>query len=102
MNRQLTKKDILKQLKKVTDPELGFDVVDLGYINDVSIKEDKVKVKVVLTTPLCPYAGVIFSGIEKKIKEVPGVKKVELEYDWNHPWSPEKMKPEIRKKLLGK
>ena len=90
---------IFNKLKSVKDPEIKYGVVDLGYINKIVFRKGKAKIWVVLTTPLCPYGGLIFELIEKTVKSVKGVKKVELEYDWDHPWSVNKVKPEIRKKL---
>lgn len=95
----IAKKDVLEALKKISDPELGFNIVDLGYINEIFVKNGKVKILIVFTTPFCPYAGLIFQQVEEAIKKIKGVKEVEIEYDWNNPWSPEKMKPEIKKKL---
>ena len=96
---EISKEAVLKELKKVTDPEIKYSVVDLGYINKISIRKNKVKVLMVLTTPLCPYGGYIFQKVEEAVKKIKGVKEVEIEYDWDHPWSPEKVRPEIRRKL---
>ena len=90
---------ILQKLKAVKDPELGYSIVDLGYVNSIKFNKGKVKILLVLTTPLCPYGSLIFESVEKVVRSIKGIKDVELEYDWDHPWSVEKVKPEIRKKL---
>jgi len=89
----------MKKLSEIKDPELGFSIVDLGYVNDVKIRKGNVIIKIVLTTPLCPYGGLIFEMVEKAVKNINGVKSVKVEYDWDNPWSIEKVKPEIRKRL---
>lgn len=95
----VTKNEIMKALKEIVDPELGFNIIDLGFITGIEIKKDFVKVKVSLTTPLCPLATYIFGEIEEKVKKVKGVKKVEVEYDFENPWTPERVSKEIREKL---
>jgi len=94
------KDKIMQKLKEVKDPELGFSVVDLGYITKIEeLGESKVKIWIVLTTPLCPYGGLIFESVEMAARSVEGVKDVLLEYDWDHPWSVDRVAPEVRKKL---
>lgn len=51
--------DLEDGLAGVTDPELGFSVLELGLVRDVSISEDKAKVLMILTTPFCPYGPVL-------------------------------------------
>lgn len=99
MKVEIKKNDVLKALKKVIDPEIGHNIVDIGFINDVKIKDGNVKIKMVLTSPLCPMANFIFNDVEREVKKIKGVKKVEVEYDWKRPWTPERMKPELKKKL---
>jgi len=98
MSEQLKEK-IMKELAKIKDPELGFSIIDLGYINAVEVKNGKASIKMVLTTPLCPYGSLLFEMVEKAVKRIKGVESVSVEYDWNHPWSIEKVHPEIRKRL---
>jgi metal-sulfur cluster biosynthetic enzyme len=96
---KIKKDDVLKALRKVVDPEIGHNIVDIGLVNDIEIKDGDVKIKMVLTSPLCPMGNFIFNSVEQEVKKIKGVKKVEVEYDWEHPWTPEKMKPELKKKL---
>ncbi|MCD6402990.1 MAG: metal-sulfur cluster assembly factor [Candidatus Aenigmarchaeota archaeon] len=95
----VTKEEVMKALSTVKDVETGFDIVEMGLITGVEIKGDYVKVKMTLTTPLCPYAGYLFEETEKAVKKLKGVKKVEVEYDWEHPWTPEMASERIRKML---
>lgn len=88
---------IREKLKEVIDPELGYDVVSLGEIEEIKIENKKVFVKVLPTTPLCPYLPLILEGIEKKIKEL-GY-DVEFEIDFENKWDLNRLDPELRKKL---
>ena len=96
-----TKKDIMNFLKDVTDPELGYNIVDLGFVTSVSVDNKKkvINVKLVLTTPLCPLAGYVFTLVENKLKEKYPKYTIEVEYDFDTQWTPDRIKPEIRKKL---
>lgn len=98
---ELRKEDVIESLKKVIDPELGFNIVDLGFVSDISIdnKNKKINVKLVLTTPLCPLASYVFSLIENKLSEEYEGYEVSVDYDFDTQWSPERVSPEIRKKL---
>jgi len=57
-------------LRDVVDPEIGLSVIDLGLIRDVTITEDSVMVKMILTTPFCPYASVLIESVRVKAEEV--------------------------------
>ena len=50
----LNKEQIINALKNVIDPDLHKDLVSLGMIEDISIENDDVRFKLVLTTPACP------------------------------------------------
>lgn len=95
----MIKEDILKKLKKVMDPELNINIVDLGLIYGVKIKEDKVTVKMTLTTPGCPLLPHFESEVKKAVKKVKGVKSVAIDLVFDPVWGPEKMTEEARVQL---
>ena len=93
--------DVLNALREVYDPELPFNVVDLGLIYGVEVNGSKVKVKMTLTAIGCPLGGYLLDMVEEVIKEkVPGVEEVEVELVFDPPWTPDRMNPEVRR-LLG-
>jgi metal-sulfur cluster biosynthetic enzyme len=55
---------ILDALRAVVDPELGMDVVELALIRQISIGPESSEIKMVLTTPFCPYAGSMIQQIK--------------------------------------
>ncbi|QQG42267.1 MAG: DUF59 domain-containing protein [Candidatus Woesebacteria bacterium] len=67
------------KLSEVIDPELGYDIVQLGLVRDFSLDENgKGKLKMILTTPFCPYGPEIVAMT--KIKAEVGLgKEVEIE-----------------------
>jgi metal-sulfur cluster biosynthetic enzyme len=55
---------VLDALSKVMDPEMGMSVVELALIRNVDCASDPPEIKMVLTTPFCPYAGALIAEIE--------------------------------------
>ncbi|MEM5831202.1 MAG: metal-sulfur cluster assembly factor [Candidatus Aenigmatarchaeota archaeon] len=93
----MEKEKILEKLKEVIDPELGFDIVSLGLIEEISIEENKVKIKLLPTTPFCPYLPLIIELIENKLREI-GFES-EIEIDLENIWSLERVDEEVKKSL---
>ena len=79
MTTAVTETMVLDALRKVIDPELHHDVVELGFIQEVEILGDYVHLDVQLTTPYCPFAESIVQQMRDAVAGVPGVKKVEVE-----------------------
>jgi len=73
--------DVRRMLAGVIDPELHLSIVELGMVDDVEVSPDgKVKVKVALTTAGCPLRGQIKSEVQSKVRGLPGVTEVDVEY----------------------
>lgn len=91
---------VLKKLSEVMDLELGIDIVSLGLVYGVEVdeKKRKVDVKVTFTTPACPLLSFILGDIKRKLEEIKGW-DFYVDVVWDPPWSPERMKPEAKKKL---
>ena len=76
-------------LETVMDPEIGLSVIDLGLIREVLIQPGHTHIKMMLTTPFCPYAPQMMEDVKQaSMSVVPQVCDVELLAD---PWSPELM-----------
>jgi len=88
---------ILNKLKEVIDPELGYDIVSLGEIEEIKVEDKKVYIKFLPTTPLCPFLPFIYSSIVQKMEEL-GL-EAEVNIDYEGKWSIDRVDPEIRKKL---
>jgi ATP-binding protein involved in chromosome partitioning len=74
-----TEEQILAALRQVVDPELNRDIVSLGMIRDMILKDGHVKFKFVLTTPACPMRGELQKWAEEAVSSVPGVKSVTVD-----------------------
>ncbi|MBI1871953.1 DUF59 domain-containing protein [Candidatus Collierbacteria bacterium] len=90
---------VRKALKKVIDPELGINIVDLGLVYDVREDDGKIEVEMTLTSPGCPLAGEIDERIKGAVKGIKGVKKVKLELIWDPPWTQDMISEEAKAEL---
>lgn len=96
----MDKKDkILKALSQVIDPELGFNIVDLGLVYDIDENEGNINVKMTLSSPSCPLSGTILSWAENEIKKLDFVKNVEIELVWEPQWTIDKASDKVKKAL---
>jgi metal-sulfur cluster biosynthetic enzyme len=92
-------KDVVSALEKCIDPELGVNVVDLGFIYGISIKGGDVKVRMTLSSTMCPLAGMITEDISQKVERVKGAKDVTVEMVWNPLWSIEMFSERFKKQF---
>lgn len=91
---------IIDVIKSCYDPEIPVNVYDLGLIYNIAIAPDgKVDVKMTLTAPGCPAAGILPGEVEEKVRSVPGVTAVALDLVWDPPWDQSKMSQAARLQL---
>jgi metal-sulfur cluster biosynthetic enzyme len=57
---------VLDALRNVVDPEIGMNVVELALIKQVLLGETESEVKMILTTPFCPYAGSMIAQVKEQ------------------------------------
>ncbi len=75
-------------IKTVFDPEIPINIYDLGLIYRIDVDADGVvDLEMTLTSPACPVAEELPAEVETKVREVPGVSKVNLELVWDPPWT---------------
>ena len=84
-------KAILENLKKVYDPEIPMNIVDLGLIYGFSWAGDDVTLRMTLTAPGCPVAGILAEEVKGAAERVPKVHGAIVEMVWEPPWTPERM-----------
>jgi metal-sulfur cluster biosynthetic enzyme len=83
-------------LRRVKDPDLNLNILDLGLVYGIQVKGTTVKVDMTLTSPGCPSGPEIMGNAEQEIKTLPGVENVEMNLVWMPFWTPEKMEPRVR------
>ncbi len=71
---ETTHPDLSERLKvglsEVIDPEIGFNIIQLGLVRNVSIDNDGAVVSMILTTPFCPYGPAMLEQTRSKAEEV--------------------------------
>jgi len=82
---QVTEADILNALRTVVDPELHKDLVTLRMIRDLKIRDGKVSLTVVLTTPACPLRDQLEEETTRAVRSVPGVREADVHFDSSVP-----------------
>ena len=83
-------------LRRVKDPDLNLNILDMGLVYGIQVIGTKVKVDMTLTSPGCPSGPEIMGNAETEIKSLPGVETVEMNLVWMPFWTPEKMEPRVR------
>jgi len=83
-------------LRRVKDPDLNLNIVDLGLVYDIAVEGAKVKVDMTLTSPACPSGPEIMGEAEKELRKLDGVEDVKVNLVWAPFWTPEKMEPRVR------
>jgi metal-sulfur cluster biosynthetic enzyme len=99
MAEEISTAAIYECLKTVFDPEIPVNVVDLGLIYDVQVKEGGVYVQMTLTFPGCGMGPFIAQQAEWAIQDVEGVEDVEIELVFDPPWSPDLISEEAKAQL---
>jgi metal-sulfur cluster biosynthetic enzyme len=84
-------------LRDVIDFEIGLNVVELGLIRDIEVDEDKVTIKMILTSPMCPMASFMMNQVQERAEELTD-KSVEVVLG-QEMWQREMMEEEAREKL---
>lgn len=98
----ITEEDVRTVLRRVKDPELNLNIVDLGLIYLVEVAEGKdVHVEMTLTSPGCPSGPEIMSDAQRVIEGLEAVGAVDVELVWSPYWTPERMDPRLRAFLGG-
>jgi metal-sulfur cluster biosynthetic enzyme len=68
--RRATELAILDSLRSVVDPEIGMNVVELALIKQILLGDSETEIKMILTTPFCPYAGSMIQQVKEATEEV--------------------------------
>ena len=94
------KEKIIKEIKKIYDPEIPVNIYELGLIYEIKVEKDNnVKVKMTLTTPNCPVAESLPKEVKDSIIQVKEVNDVDLELVWDPPWDKSMMSEAARLEL---
>ena len=94
---EVTPDSVRLALRRVKDPELNLNIIDLGLVYNIEVDESsKVVVDMSLTSPGCPAGPQIMGDVERTIQALPGVGKVVINLVWEPYWTPERIEPKVR------
>lgn len=97
----ITKDAVLEELKKVIDPELNVNVVDIGLIYNVIIDQEKksVEINMTLTSPGCPLSFVFEEWVPAAVKNIEEVKDVRINLVWEPAWNPDMIQDDVKEEM---
>lgn len=91
-NESVTEQQLIDALRTVYDPEIPVSIYELGLIYDLAIDQaGVVQVRMTLTSPACPVAGILPGQVETALKAIEGVSDAKVELVWEPPWTPDRM-----------
>ena len=92
---------VIDALRECFDPEIPVNIYELGLIYEILIDDDnKVDIKMTLTSPACPVAGTLPGEVQALADKVEGTADVNVELVWDPPWT-QAMLSEAAKLQLG-
>jgi metal-sulfur cluster biosynthetic enzyme len=100
----LSEDGVREELKKVIDPELFVNIVDLGlvYVVDLQPGDDgktNVNIEMTMTSPMCPAGPQLVGGCKQVVGQMEGVGEVDVKVVMDPPWTPDKMTEDARDQL---
>jgi metal-sulfur cluster biosynthetic enzyme len=89
----------LDALKACYDPEAGLNVVDMGLIVELSVKDDRLRVTMTGAVRSSPTEGWLVEEVKRRVEDIEGVRGAEVVLVWDPPWTPRQMTDGARVKL---
>jgi metal-sulfur cluster biosynthetic enzyme len=95
-----TAEALKSSLRAVIDPEIGYNIVDLGLVYEVTKPQrGSVHVLMTLTSIGCPLSEIIHQQCSVIMGAMPGVDVVDVEFTFTPPWSTDKIADYVREEL---
>ncbi len=95
-----TKDELYQAISTVVDPEVGFNLVEMGLIYDASSDDEgNVKVTMTLSTRACPLHQMILQWVKEAIEKLPNVKDIDVEVVWEPVWNISMADDNVKKAL---
>ena len=97
-----SKEELFLAISTVNDPEVGFNLVEMGLIYD-AVSDDKgnVKVTMTLSTKACPLHQMIVQWVKEAVEKMANIKEVEVEVVWEPVWNISMADENVKKALGG-
>lgn len=99
---KITKEDVYRAISTVIDPEVGFNLVEMGLIYDAII-EDSCNIKVIMTlsTRGCPLHQMIVQWVREAVEKIDDAGIVEVDVVWEPVWNISMADDNVKKSLAG-
>jgi metal-sulfur cluster biosynthetic enzyme len=98
----ITKEAVFDAIRTVIDPEVGFNLVEMGLIYDAIVDEScRVHVVMTLSTQGCPLHQMIKQWVQEAVERMEGVTDVEVEVVWEPAWNISMAEESVKKALGG-
>ncbi len=83
-----TKEELFLAISTVIDPEVGFNLVEMGLIYDAECDADgNAKITMTLSTKACPLHQMIMQWVKEAVEKMPDIKDVDVEVVWEPAWN---------------
>ena len=97
-----SKEELFLAISTVIDPEVGFNLVEMGLIYDAVCDADgNVKVTMTLSTKACPLHQMIVQWVKESVEKMADIKEVEVEVVWEPVWNITMADDNVKKALGG-
>lgn len=85
LENEVTEETVREALRAVVDPELHLDIIALGLLRTIKLESTPVNIKMLLTTPFCPYGPWLIQQVKETAQKACGrdVKVEVLPEQWN-------------------
>lgn len=93
---------IERALRRVVDPEIALNIIDVGLVYRVTVAGDRVDVEMTMTSAACPVADVIQADVETELDaDLPAELRIHVEIVWEPAWSAERLSDRARAFMGG-
>ena len=97
-----TKEELFLAISTVIDPEVGFNLVEMGLIYDATCDaEGNVQVTMTLSTKACPLHQMIVQWVKESVEKMADIKEVTVEVVWEPVWNITMADDNVKKALGG-
>jgi metal-sulfur cluster biosynthetic enzyme len=90
---------IWRELRQCYDPEIPLNIVDLGLVYSVAVKDGQAHVKMTLTSPGCHLGGQIAGNVQERVLALDEIEEANVELVWDPPWHQSMISAAGRKSL---
>ncbi len=97
IDNKIKEEQVVECIKTVMDPEIPVNLYDLGLIYEIKVNDkNDIKIKMTLTNPNCPVAGIMPEKVGKSVEKIPNINSIEVFLVWDPKWHKNLMSEEAK------